>query len=92
MWVDTNKGDSENLEYRCRLVAKEVKKDKWEDLFAANPPLEAKKVLFSFLRELARVTLGFYRRREGLPPRECQEGECMWICRRRINKMGRAVD
>ena len=45
-WVDTNKGDKERPEYRCRLVAKEIKKDKREDLFAATPPVEAKKMLF----------------------------------------------
>jgi hypothetical protein len=26
-WADTNKSDKENPEYRCRLAAKEVKKD-----------------------------------------------------------------
>ena len=41
-WVDANKRDKEKPEYRCRLVAKEVKRDKQEDLFAATPPLEAK--------------------------------------------------
>merc|ERR1711989_3021 len=46
-WVDINKGDLERPEYRSRLVAKEIKRDKREDLFAATPPLEAKKVLFS---------------------------------------------
>ena len=46
MWVDANKGDKENPEYRRRLVAKEIKRDKREDLFAATPPLEAKTVLF----------------------------------------------
>ena len=46
-WIDINKGDDENKEYRSRLVAKEIKMDKREDLFAATPPLEAKKMLFS---------------------------------------------
>ncbi len=46
-WADANKGDKEKPEYRCRLVAKEIKKDKREDLFAAPPPLEAKRMLFS---------------------------------------------
>ena len=32
---------------RSRLVAKEIKKDNRTDLFAATPPLEAKKILFS---------------------------------------------
>ena len=47
-WVDVKKkGDKVHPEYRSRLVAKEVKLDKREDLFAATPPLEAKKLLFS---------------------------------------------
>lgn len=46
-WVDINKGDEINPDYRSRLVAKELRTNKREDLFAATPPLEAKKVLFS---------------------------------------------
>jgi hypothetical protein len=48
-WVDINKGTRENPDVRCRLVARDFKpkgeKDR-EDLFAAMPPLEAKKLLF----------------------------------------------
>ena len=40
-WVDVNKGDDGKPEYRSRLVAKEIKTNKREDLFAATPPLEA---------------------------------------------------
>ena len=43
-WVDVNKGDKVHPEYRSRLVAKEIKIDKRLDLFAATPPLEAKKL------------------------------------------------
>ncbi len=32
---------------RSTGAAKEIKKDKWEELFAATPPREAKKVLIS---------------------------------------------
>ena len=47
-WVDVNKGDDTNPEYRSRLVAQELKRTSIvEDLFAATPPLEAKKILFS---------------------------------------------
>ena len=46
-WVDINKGDEESPEYRSRLVAKGIKRDKREDLFAATPPLEALKILLS---------------------------------------------
>ena len=45
-WVDVNKGDKLKPEYRSRLVAKEINTYKREDLFAATPPLEAKKLLF----------------------------------------------
>jgi hypothetical protein len=49
-WVDVNKGTQEDPEIRCRLVARDFKgkhdKDR-EDLFAATPPLEAKRALFS---------------------------------------------
>ena len=46
-WVDINKGDEDRTEYRSSLVAKELKTDKREDLFAATPPLEALKLLIS---------------------------------------------
>jgi len=46
-WVDVNKGDEVNENLRSRLVAKEIRFDKRDDLFAATPPLECKKVLFS---------------------------------------------
>ena len=58
-WVDTNKGDKEKPEYRCRLVAKEIKKDKREDLFAATPPLEVKKMLFSLWASVPGMRLDF---------------------------------
>jgi len=37
-WIDINKGDKLNPEYRSRLVAKEIKMDNREDLFAATSP------------------------------------------------------
>ena len=45
-WVDVNKaraGETPNI--RCRLVAKEIKKDERPELFAGTPPLEALKIL-----------------------------------------------
>ena len=41
-WIDINKGDEVNPDYRSRLVAQEINDSKREDLFAATPPLEAK--------------------------------------------------
>ena len=46
-WIDINKGDVKEPELRSRLVAKEIKRDNRDDMFAATPPLEAKKALFS---------------------------------------------
>ena len=46
-WVDVNKGDERNPEHRSRLLAKEIKTSKREDLFAATPPLEAMKIILS---------------------------------------------
>ena len=46
-WIDINKGDELDPELRSRLVAKEIKRDKRDDLFAATPPLEALKMLLS---------------------------------------------
>ena len=47
-WVCCNKGDAQNPDIRCRLVACEVNKDgKQDSFFASTPPLEAKKLLFA---------------------------------------------
>ena len=46
-WIDINKGDEEAVELRSRLFAKEIKRDKREDLLAATPLLEALKIFFS---------------------------------------------
>ena len=46
-WIDVNKGSDESPDYKSRLVAQEIKTDKSQELFAATPPLEAKKMLFS---------------------------------------------
>ena len=50
-WVDTNKGDAQRPNYRSRLVAKEFRfQDPGkEDTFAATPPLEALRLLVSFI-------------------------------------------
>ena len=46
-WLDTNKGDDINPNFRSRLVGREIKKDTRLDLFAATPPLETLKFLAS---------------------------------------------
>jgi hypothetical protein len=47
MWIDTNKGDSENPNVRCRLVGKEFRTGPDDALFASTPPLEALKLIIS---------------------------------------------
>ena len=48
-WIDINKGDAVDTNYRSRLVAREIKTDVRPDLFAATPPLEAMKLILSLL-------------------------------------------
>ena len=44
-WIDVNKGDSQNPDYRSRFVGKEFNTGVDSSLFAATPPLEALKLL-----------------------------------------------
>ena len=44
-WIDTDKGSRGNPNCRSRLVAREIKKDKRQDLFSATLPLETLKLL-----------------------------------------------
>ena len=88
-WVDINKGDTEREEYRSRLVAMEIAFNKREDLFAATPPLEAKKMLFALFASKEKMCLDFVdvsrayfhakARRKlyvELPPEDAEEGMC----------------
>ncbi len=59
--VGSNKGDRGIPEYRCRLVAKEIKKGKPEDLLASPPPLEATSMLSFSLGEHTGDALGLRR-------------------------------
>ena len=58
-WVNANKGDRDNPEIRCRLVAQEVKTYATDAYFAATPPTEALKMIISMAADDARrqVTL-----------------------------------
>lgn len=44
-WIDVNKGDIDNLDYRSRLVGREIKRDQRPDLFVATPPLESLRMI-----------------------------------------------
>ena len=46
-WIDINKGDKKDPNYRSRLVAREINTHKRDDLFAGTPPLEALKSILS---------------------------------------------
>ena len=44
-WIDINKGDEDKYDIRSRVVAQEYSQGKVSTIFAATPPLEAKKAL-----------------------------------------------
>ena len=46
-WLDTNKGDRANPNYRSRLVAREFNQGKDDTLYASTPPLEALRLIIS---------------------------------------------
>ena len=46
-WVDVNKGDSEEPEYRSRLVGREFAIGKDDALYVATPPLETLRIIIS---------------------------------------------
>ncbi len=46
-WIDTNKGDEQDPNYRARLVGREIATHKRDDLFAATPPLESLRYIVS---------------------------------------------
>ena len=48
-WIDINKGDENEPNYRSRLVAKEFKTDERPELFAATPPSECLRLLVNKL-------------------------------------------
>ena len=50
-WVNSNKGDHEHPEIRCRLVAQEVKTYESDEFFAATPLTESLKLIISMAAE-----------------------------------------
>ncbi len=70
----------ENL---CRLVAKETKRDKREDLFAATPPMAAKKMLFSLWTGLPDMSLDFGDVVRVYFHAKARRRVCAWSCRTR---------
>ena len=48
-WVDINKGDTDNPNYRSRLVAKEFNTGVCPELYAATPPSECLRLMLSML-------------------------------------------
>ena len=47
-WIDIDKGEDDNPNYRSRMVGKEFNDHKIGGLFAATPPLEALRLLLSW--------------------------------------------
>ena len=48
-WIDINKGDDLKPNYRSRMVGKEFNDSELDGLFAATPPLEALRLLLSWV-------------------------------------------
>ena len=46
-WIDTNKGDRDNPNYRSRLVGREFNEGHNDLLYASTPPLEAMRLILS---------------------------------------------
>ena len=46
-WVNCNNNDVNDPDVRCRLVAQEISLHADDSFYAATPPLEAKRLLFS---------------------------------------------
>ena len=46
-WLDTNKGDRDNPDYRSRLVGREYNDNKVDTLYASTPPLDALRMIIS---------------------------------------------
>ena len=46
-WIDTNKGDEDNPQYRSRWVAKDFRKAWVEAIFAATPNIESVRLLLA---------------------------------------------
>jgi hypothetical protein len=46
-WVDVNKGDDLQPNYRSRLVAREIRRFGEEPIFAPTPPLESLRTILS---------------------------------------------
>ena len=62
-WVDVNKGDDQNENYRSRYVAMEIKHQHGastrEGLFAAMPPLESMRILLSHVASHRDASTGY---------------------------------
>ena len=56
-WVDINKGDEQNPNYRSRLVAKEFRDDVKPELYAPTPPGECLRLMLSRLASDRRLKL-----------------------------------
>ena len=46
-WLDANKGDRLNPNYRSRFVAREFNQGKDDTLYASTPPFEALRLILS---------------------------------------------
>ena len=57
-WIDTNKADEVNPEYRSRLVGREFKAGKDNSLYASNPTLESLRLIVSWAATVKKNDIG----------------------------------
>ena len=48
-WVDVNKGDDTDPNYRSRLVARDIRRTGEDSIFAPTPPLETLRTILSLV-------------------------------------------
>ncbi len=89
-WIDINKGDNKTPNVRSRLVAKEFRQKKENDLFAGTPPVESLRYLLSSAARCEKGSVGvmvndvsrayFYARTQRpihveIPPEDYEDGD-----------------
>ncbi len=65
-WADTDKDDAESPEYRCRSVAKEIKRDKREDAVCGHAAARNQEGSVLVAGQHGRSVSGFHRCCKGL--------------------------
>ena len=82
-WVDINKGDVDNPDYRSRWVARQFKDNDTTEFFAATPPWEAIKMMISLAASQGRYAKEKERKGEGGRAKRGVSNEKHWVSNRK---------